>query len=56
VTTPGGDDSDEQQAEQPEQAGQAVEPGQEPGGPGAEVGMTDGEGSTFEPEEDPGDR
>jgi hypothetical protein len=47
VTTPGGDDSDEQQAEQPEQ---------EPGGPGAEVGMTDGEGSTFEPEEDPGDR
>lgn len=23
------------------------------GGPGAEIGMTEGEGSTFEPEEDP---
>ena len=53
MTTPGGDDSDEQQAEQP---AQAERPEQEPGGPGAEVGMTDGEGSTFEPEEDPGDR
>ena len=27
--------------------------GQREGGPGAEIGMTEGEGSTFEPEEDP---
>jgi hypothetical protein len=26
---------------------------QDGGAPGAEVGMTEGEGSTFEPEEDP---
>ena len=26
---------------------------QSEGGPGAEIGLTEGEGSTFEPEEDP---
>jgi hypothetical protein len=31
----------------------AADPGAASGAPGAEIGITEGEGSTFEPEEDP---
>jgi len=46
MTTTPGEQGD--QHSEPEDDGQ-----QQEGGPGAEIGMTEGEGSTFEPEEDP---
>ena len=52
TTTPGGPTSDEHDDDAPDTSGTPETSGT-PADAGAEIGITEGEGSTFEPEEDP---